>query len=88
MADERLRRLLAGFVARQRGRGGVSQVARITGLARNTIAKGQSELSSGRLARTDRIREAGAGRKTVEAKHPGWCGPWSSCCRMRPRAIR
>lgn len=71
VADERLRRLLAGFFAQQRGRGGVAQVARITGLDRNTIAKGQKELSQGNLSSSGRIRELGAGRKAMEDKRPG-----------------
>jgi hypothetical protein len=71
VADERLRRLLAGFLARQRGRGGVAQLSRITGLDRNTIAKGQKELSQAKWFSADRIRRPGAGRKRVEEKRPG-----------------
>ena|SRR2546426_1208559 len=70
-ADEHLRRLLAGFFAQQRGRGGVSEVARITGMNRNTIAKGQKELSQGKLSSLSRIRGPGAGRKPLEEKRPG-----------------
>src|SRR5437899_13005679 len=52
-SDERTRRLLAGFLARQHGRGGITLLARITGLDRDTVARGRSELrqlfrSSGR----------------------------------------
>ena len=71
LADERLRRLLAGLFARQRGRGGVSEVARITGLDRNTIAKGQKELFQVQPDAPSRIRKPGAGRKLVEQKRPG-----------------
>lgn len=71
LADERLRRLLAGWFAQQRGRGGISHVARITGLARNTVAKGQHELSQNPLSSSRRIRKPGAGRKPVEHHHPG-----------------
>lgn len=69
-ADERLRRRLAGFFARQRGRGGVSAMARITGLSRNTIAEGQKELSLRKGSATNRVRKAGAGRKRVEEQRP------------------
>ena len=40
-ADERMRRLLAGLLASKIGRGGIQQLARITGLHRNTIALGK-----------------------------------------------
>ena len=43
-ADERTRRLLAGFLAQQHGRGGISLLALITGLDRNTVASGRREL--------------------------------------------
>ena len=70
-ADEHLRRLLAGFFARQRGRGGIVHVEQITGIDRNTIAKGQRELSQAKPLQSGRIRRLGAGRKTVEEKRPG-----------------
>ena len=35
-----MRRLLAGFFARQKGRGGIVELERITGIDRNTVAKG------------------------------------------------
>ena len=38
-SDERSRRLLVGFLARQHGRGGITLLAQITGLDRNTIAR-------------------------------------------------
>src|SRR5258708_30377113 len=43
-SNERVRRLLVGFLAEQIGRGGTSRLARITGLDRKTIAKGRREL--------------------------------------------
>jgi len=70
-ADERLRRLLAGFFARQMGRGGIVQLERISGMDRNTIAKGQKELGRAKALLLGRIREPGGGRKAVEEKHPG-----------------
>ncbi len=68
-SDERTRRLLAGFLARQHGKGGIALLARITGLDRDTIARGRSDLrqpwrSSGR------IRRPGAGGQPVEKKVP------------------
>lgn len=70
-ADERLRRLLAGFFAQQRGHGGIVAVEQITGIDRNTISKGLRELRQGRSWTLDRIRQAGAGRQRVEVKCPG-----------------
>jgi DDE family transposase len=63
--DERSRRHWAAAEALELGRGGVSWVARATGLARNTIAAGMREL---RQAVTNqppspRLRQCGGGRK-------------------------
>ena len=78
ISNERVRRLLAGFLAEQTGRGGILRLSRITGLDRKTIAKGRRELhdddvSTAPESRTvsTRVRRAGAGRKRVEAYHPG-----------------
>ena len=69
-ADERTRRLLAGFLARQHGRGGISLLARISGLDRNTIARGRRELR--RPCRwPGRVRRPGAGGQRVEKKSRG-----------------
>jgi hypothetical protein len=70
-ADERLRRLMVGFFARQKGSGGIAALERITGIDRNTIAKGQRQLSQVKPPFPDRIRPPGAGRKRVEEKRPG-----------------
>ncbi len=72
VADERLRRLLAGFFARQRGRGGLFELERISGIDRNTIAKGVRELAGPMPVPAERNRRSGAGRKRVEVKVPGW----------------
>jgi DNA-binding phage protein len=69
--DERNRRLLLGFLASRHGRGGISHLARITGLDRNTIARGQRELLQGELTTIGHVRRPGAGRKRVEANAPG-----------------
>ena len=66
--DERARRLLVGFLARQYGRGGIALLTRITGLDRHTIARGQHELQQGRWPKMDRIRRSGAGRPGAEKK--------------------
>lgn len=70
-ADERLRRLLVGFFARQRGPGGIAELERITGIDRNTIAKGLRELGHAKPLSASRVRRLGAGRKPVEEKRPG-----------------
>jgi hypothetical protein len=66
-SDERTRRLLAGFLARQQGPGGITLLARITGLARNTVARGQRELRQP-FRSSGRVRRPGAGGQYVEKK--------------------
>jgi hypothetical protein len=66
-SDERSRRLLAGFLARQHGRGGITLMARITGLDRDTVARGRRELRQPFRA-SGRIRQPGAGGRRVEKK--------------------
>jgi hypothetical protein len=67
-ADERLRRLLAGFLAQQHGRGGISLMARVSGLDRNTIARGRRELGQGPPRAAPQVRRPGAGRPRAEKK--------------------
>ena len=69
-SDERTRRLLAGFLARQHGRGGITLLARITGLDRDTIARGRRELRQP-FRTSGRIRRPGAGGQRLEKKVPG-----------------
>jgi hypothetical protein len=69
--DERMRRLIAGLLAWKIGRGGIVEVARITGLHRNTVALGQREIRRKRRLPDGRIRHSGAGRKRLEEKRPG-----------------
>jgi hypothetical protein len=69
-SDERTRRLLAGFLARQHGKGGVTLLARITGLDRNTVARGRRELRQP-FRPSGRIRQPGARGRRVEEKAPG-----------------
>ena len=71
--DERERRLWAAVEAQQLGRGGISTVAKATGLSRTTIYQGLNELSdcpAGAGLRRDRIRAEGGGRKALAAKDP------------------
>lgn len=70
-ADERMRRLLAGLLAHQHGRGGIALLARITGLNRNTIARGRRELRH-RVGSRQRLRRPGGGRPRVEKKVLGF----------------
>jgi ribosomal protein L44E len=70
-SDERTRRLLAGFLARQHGKGGITRVALITGLDRNTVACGRRELRQP-FRSSGRIRRPGAGGQRVEKKVPGF----------------
>lgn len=70
-ADERSRRLLAGSLAQQHGRGGIAWVARITGLSPHTIRRGRRELEQPPPTRRGRIRRKGAGPKPIEKKVPG-----------------
>lgn len=68
VADEQTRRLVAGFLALQHGRGGVVWLAEVTGLHRNTVARGQRELRRGGVQAAHRVRRPGAGRPCVEKK--------------------
>jgi hypothetical protein len=68
-SDERTRRLVTGFLARQHGKGGITRLARITGLDRDTVARGQRELRQP-WGSPGRIRRPGAGGQRVEKKVP------------------
>src|ERR1700722_6495114 len=62
--DERTRRLVAAAEAEVRGFGGVTAVARATGLSRGTLIRGIAELKvAPKLVSDQRIRRKGAGRK-------------------------
>ncbi|MBM3147462.1 MAG: ISAzo13 family transposase [Actinobacteria bacterium] len=63
--DERRRRLWAAAEARSHGRGGVSAVARATGMSPTTIHKGLRELASGETLERGRVRRPGGGRKPL-----------------------
>jgi hypothetical protein len=68
--DERSRRLVAAADCAALGRGGISQVARASGLSRPTLYQGMCELDEKAPAR-GRIRRLGGGRKSAEQKYPG-----------------
>ena len=68
--DERGRRLLAANEALAHGYGGVSAVAKATGLARSTINRGIRELRLGRNEIGSRVRRAGGGRKSAVVRQP------------------
>ena len=86
--DERSRRLFVGFLARQHGYGGIALFAQITGLDRNTIARGQRELQRGTVPWPGRVRRPGAGCKRVEKKVPGSWRPSSNSCKTPPLGTR
>jgi Rhodopirellula transposase DDE domain len=71
--DERRRRQWAAAEARELGRGGVSAVARATGLSRTTITAGLRELrlpSRRRAIEARRVRRPGGGRKPLAETDP------------------
>ena len=74
--DERMRRLVAAAESEALGYGGVSAVARATGVSRRAITEGMQELHQRRVLRearsgSSRIRREGAGRKRTVDKDPG-----------------
>src|SRR5450755_4251797 len=77
--DERMRRLVAAAESAVLGYGGVSLVARATGVSRRAITEGLKELSQQKLsgeplASQSRIRRKGAGRKRTVDKDPSLRG--------------
>lgn len=72
VVDERMRRLVAAAVAKPLGYGGVSLVARASGLARSTIERGIKELSEppSEAPRLQPIRHKGGGRKRAVEVDP------------------
>lgn len=75
LLDERARRLWAAVEARALGRGGISQVAAATGLARATVRAGLQELALPATAPVpqtppERLRRPGGGRKPLGTHDP------------------
>jgi len=69
--NERQLRLAAALEARSLGYGGVSAVAKATGMARGTIHRALEEIKNPRLMSTgDRVRVPGGGRKRIVEQHP------------------
>jgi hypothetical protein len=71
--DERRRRQWAAAEAREAGWGGISLVARATGLSRPTIMAGLRELdlsSSSRAIAAERVRSPGGGRRPLTQSDP------------------
>ncbi len=66
--DERGRRLFAAAEARAAGFGGVTAVARATGIARSTIDRGLRDLAASTTAQ--KIRRTGGGRLPLTRKDP------------------
>ena len=64
--NEKHRRQFAALLACQLGPGGIQQVAEITGLSRNTIARGKREIKQADF--TPRVRVPGGGRQRAGKK--------------------
>jgi hypothetical protein len=69
--DERQRRLVLAAEARSLGHGGISLVARASGVSRVTITAGVGELEAGQDPTPGRARRPGAGRKPLTEADPG-----------------
>jgi hypothetical protein len=64
--NERNRRRFVGVLANERGRGGTSHLAEVTGLSRATIARGRHEIERANKKQPAKVRHFGAGRPLVE----------------------
>jgi len=69
--DERQRRLLAAAAARALGRGGITLVARATGMSRQTVYDGLADLDDATRLAVGRARRPGGGRKRLTERDPG-----------------
>jgi transposase len=69
--NERQRRLWAASEAKSMGYGGISAVARATGISRPTITKGIKELENNEHLPDGRIRREGGGNKKLTDTQPG-----------------
>jgi transposase len=70
--DENQKRMYLAAEAESLGRGGISQISKVLGVSRNTIAAGIKELSGAvERAPAGRIRKEGGGRKSIEQTQPG-----------------
>jgi len=68
--DEQARRRFAAAEARALGRGGVTLVSNVTGIARSTINRGIVEIAQNVSAGEGRVRRPGGGRKAKTQEDP------------------
>jgi hypothetical protein len=68
--DERARRRWAAAEARSHGRGGIAAVVRATPVSESTVRRGLSELDSGEVPATGRVRRPGGGRPPITQTDP------------------
>jgi hypothetical protein len=68
--NEQSRRQFVALEAQSLGRGGVSLMARISGLARSTIYQGLSDVCNRAFTSDGRIRKEGGGRKKKAIQDP------------------
>ena len=68
--DEHTRRVWAATEARALGYGGISPVARATGISRRAIAVGLREIEEGEILPEGRVRRPGGGRKSAAHHQP------------------
>jgi len=68
--DERQKRVVAGAVAVACGRGGITGVARATGMSRSTVTTGSREVTNNDIPQ-GRVRRPGAGRPSTLDADPG-----------------
>ena len=68
--NELQRRVIAGSLSRELGRGGKTLVAKASGMSRNTVIKAEAEVTAG-VEPSDRQRAPGGGDILAEVKQPG-----------------
>lgn len=70
LVDEKRRRRFVGFLARERGRGGIEYLSLITGMDPKTIRRGMRDNQASSAAFPRRVRRPGGGRKRSEDETP------------------
>jgi len=71
LLDERQRRIFLAAEAKTYGRGGISTVSRLSGVAPYTIRQGLKEIDSGEpIERKEKMRLQGTGRKKLQDNIP------------------
>ena len=74
LLDERGKRLFLGVYSIRLGRGGITELSKLTGMSRTTITAGRKEIESDKHEPSknneNRIRSIGGGRKGVREKYP------------------